>query len=70
MAISLLAKAIIFSFYAFSNSSPITNPLKEGGDVSKVIPEYFDTKKFKPYHNHSPQVTALSTLTAINFVIP
>lgn len=36
------------------NPSPITNPLAENGDVGKVIPDYFDTKRGKEYHNRSP----------------
>lgn len=37
-----------------SLQSPITIPLKPGGDLDKVIPEYFDTKRFKNYHKMSP----------------
>ena len=37
-----------------SIQSPITIPLKPGGDLDKVIPDYFDTKRFKNYHKMSP----------------
>ena len=35
-------------------SSPITNPLLGDENLDKVIPEYFDSKKFRAYHNTTP----------------
>jgi hypothetical protein len=37
-------------------SSSISNPLAADGDVSKVIPDYFDTKRKKDYHASTPDV--------------
>jgi len=45
----------LFIHLFLTDGSPITNPLFENGDVSKVIPDYFDTKhRSKAYHNNTP----------------
>jgi hypothetical protein len=35
-------------------ASTISNPLKAGGDVTKVLPDYYDHKTTKAYHNATP----------------
>jgi hypothetical protein len=45
---------LLRSPYAVS-AAPITVPFGKNGDISKVIPDYFDTKKqTKTYHNSTP----------------
>lgn len=34
--------------------SSISNPLQPNGEISKIIPDYFDNKKTKPYHEFKP----------------
>lgn len=47
---------VITSFLSFCGvlASPLTNPLRADGDISNVIPDYFDRKSFKAYHNSTP----------------
>ena len=46
---------LIFSRYIkIAHQSPITNPLREDGDISKIVPDYLDVKKFRAYHNSTP----------------
>ncbi len=59
MELSLLvwcASLIALSnLYLLVLSSPITNPHGELGDIEKVIPDYFDSKKGnRAYHNSTP----------------
>ena len=35
-------------------ASSITNPLRHDGDISKVVPGYFDVKRKKDYFNMTP----------------
>lgn len=41
-------------FLAEINTSPITNPHRVDGDINNVIPDYFDRKTTKAYHNSTP----------------
>jgi len=36
------------------NGSPITNPLKEDGDLNNILPDYLEVKRTKSYHNITP----------------
>lgn len=47
---------VLTSFLSFIGvlASPLTNPLRADGDISNVIPDYFDRKSFKAYHNATP----------------
>eukprot|EP01041_Mallomonas_annulata_P008593 gene8593-17722_t len=46
----------LVSFFQATHESPITNPLKEHGDIGSIVPEYLDVKKFKTFHNSTPIV--------------
>jgi hypothetical protein len=50
-------------FTKWVESSSITLPYNADGDLSKIIPEYFDSKRTKTYYNSTPvppdQVKAL-----------
>lgn len=48
-------------------ASPITNPLRSDEDIGHAIPEYFDSKKSKPFHTFTPNtsVAAQEVLYAI-----
>ena len=50
LALTLYASTVIYT----SNGSSISNPLKDDADIHKVIPDYYDTKRFKEYHNSTP----------------
>jgi hypothetical protein len=50
----LVFAGTVFVIYA----SPITNPLKADGDISKIIPEYFDSKRTKDFYSLSPNISA------------
>jgi hypothetical protein len=42
------------TLFHLAHASSITNPLPEDGDINKVIPDYFDSKKGRrAYHNTS-----------------
>jgi hypothetical protein len=45
---------LLLSFSHISEQSPITNPFKANGDINDIIPDYFDTKKFRQFHNSTP----------------
>ena len=46
------------------HASSITNPFHENGDISKVIPDYFDTKKSKSYYSSVPiNISNVKTVT-------
>jgi hypothetical protein len=55
-------------FFSAVKSSSISNPLRENGDIGKVIPDYFDTKRFKDYHNSTPSV--LENVPVISYNSP
>lgn len=48
---------VLLALSKSSLASPITNPYRANGDITKVIPEYFDTKnRLKNYQNSTPIV--------------
>ena len=52
-----LAVVLLIYVCAKSQASTISNPLKEGGDITKVLPDYYDHKVTKAYHNATPSRT-------------
>lgn len=52
---SFILLALIHSILIVSGA-PISNPLIPDGDMSSVVPKYFDSKTFRVFHNSTPSV--------------
>lgn len=51
--IAVFSLTFIFKIYA----SPISNPLRADGDITKVIPDYFESKtSTRNFHNSTPHI--------------
>ena len=51
----LLFHYVIFLLIKFTTQSPFTIPLKEHGDINRLIPEYIESKKNRAFHNSTPK---------------
>jgi hypothetical protein len=40
--------------FALISSAPLSNPLTSDGEIGKVLPDHFESKKFKSYHEFTP----------------
>ena len=55
---------VVVAILDYVISSSITNPLGADGDVSKVIPKYFDTKGTKAFYESTPtNLTDVKSIT-------
>ena len=52
----LFSISYLFVMVKYSTSSSITNPFNENGDISKIIPDYFDSKRSKAFYESKPTV--------------
>lgn len=66
-SIRIAALVLVVLFIRNLDSAPITNPHRPNSDITKVIPDYFDSKTAsKSYHNSFPHIRPDVPIIAYN----